>query len=331
MIASLNVQHLYDFEKEVSFSYSFVDTEPPPLTLRNSVDFDQDGNFKPVSPAFAMQITPTVSVGCTTNYWYHGLFDNEWNSDYKSYGTGTFVDMPVSVTAKIDEEYEMDGLKFELSAPDNWHNVNFNLGLMWNINSVFTLGAVYKSPFEAHLDHKRNFSATITLPDGSSEQRVSQSDRVVIDFPMSYGAGVAARLSDVLTLDLDVYRTDWSEYELHDADGNKLSPITGKPSNESDIDDTTQVRLGGEYLIIKETMVFPVRAGVFYDPEPAERSPDDFWGVSLGGGLAYKRFVYDLAYQYRFGRDVRSVTVGDAKSEQDVDQHSVYMSVIFHF
>ena len=78
-------------------------------------------------------------------------------------------------------------------------------------------------------------------------------------------------------------------------------------------------------------MIFPVRAGLFYDPEPAEGSPDDFWGASLGTGIAYKRFVYDIAYQYRFGRDVRTVSVGDADSDQDVDQHTVYMSVIFHF
>jgi len=142
---------------------------------------------------------------------------------------------------------------------------------------------------------------------------------------------VAARLSDELTLDLDVYRTQWSDYVLQDGAGNKINPITGKLQSESDVDDTTQVRLGGEYLIIRENMVFPVRAGVFYDPEPAEGDPDDFWGVSLGGGIAYKQFVYDLAYQYRFGRDVRSVTVGNEDSSQDVDQHTVYMSVIYHF
>ena len=138
-------------------------------------------------------------------------------------------------------------------------------------------------------------------------------------------------MSDVLTLDLDVYRTEWSDYVLRDADGNKLNPITGELQSKSDVDDTTQVRLGGEYLIIRDNMVFPVRAGLFYDPEPAEGSPDDFWGATVGGGIAYKRFVYDLAYQYRFGRDVRTVNVGGDDSDQDVDQHTVYMSLIVHF
>jgi len=37
-----------------------------------------------------------------------------------------------------------------------------------------------------------------------------------------------------------------------------------------------------EYLFIGNTAVFPVRAGLFYDPEPAEKSPDDFYGFSYG-------------------------------------------------
>ena len=136
---------------------------------------------------------------------------------------------------------------------------------------------------------------------------------------------------DKLTLDLDVYRTDWSDYVLHDAEGNALNPITGKSQGDSDVSDTTQVRMGGEYLMIGEKAVIPLRAGIFYDPEPAEGSPDDFWGFSIGSGIAYKKFIFDIAYQYRFGRDVRTVTVGGEDSSQDVDQHTVYMSVIYHF
>lgn len=331
MIASLNLQHLYDFSKEVDFVYTAVDAEDPPLVLRNAVDYEQDGAFKPLSPALAVQITPSVSFGFTLNFWNHGLYDSKWESNYRSKGKGTLDEFPLSVTAEIDEEYEMNGMHVDLSDPFNWHNVNFNLGLMWDINSTFTLGAVLKSPFEARLDHKRRFDAVVQVEDDTSRQTIRESDKVRVDMPMSYGVGLAARLSDALTLDLDVYRTEWSDYVLRDADGNKLNPITGERQSDSDVDDTTQVRLGGEYLFIRDNAVFPVRAGVFYDPEPAQGSPDDFWGFSAGGGIAYKQFVYDIAYQYRFGRDVRTVNVGDDDSSQDVDQHTVYMSLIVHF
>jgi long-subunit fatty acid transport protein len=334
MIVSLNFQHLYDFNKQVNYSYSLEDTTVPPLSLQDNVEWMQEGDFKAISPAFAVQLTPSLSLGLTLNLWENGLYDNYWESEYRSQGSGTLAGFPFNFQTRIDEKYKMDGLRVDLFDPSGWQNINFNLGLMWNINSMFTLGAVFKSPFEARLRHDFHFESTITCPTnpGSNSQNVIQrSEMVTLDMPMSYGIGLSVRLSDALTLDLDVYRTNWSDYVLHDAEGNELNPITGKFQRDSDIDDTTQVRFGGEYLFIRENMVIPLRAGVFYDPEPAEGSPDDFWGLSIGSGIAYKKFIYDIAYQYRFGRDVRTTTVGSENSSQDVDQHTVYMSVIYHF
>ena len=334
MIVSLNVQHLYDFNKEASYSYSFVDTVGPPLSLQDNVQWDQEGAFRPISPAYAVQIVPSLSFGLTLNFWDNGLYDNYWESKYRSHGSGTFVGFPFNVQTRIDERYEMDGLRIDSFDPSNWENINFNLGLMWNITNKLTLGAVFKSPFEARLSHDFDFESTVVFPTnpGSNSQNViRRRETVRVDFPMSYGIGLAARLSDALTLDLDVLRTDWSDYVLIDAQGNKINPITGKLQRDSDIADTTQVRLGGEYLIIGKTVVIPLRAGIFYDPEPAEKNPDDFWGFSLGSGLGYKRYAFDIAYQYRFGRDVRTATVGNEPSSQDVDQHTAYMSLIYHF
>ncbi len=334
MIASLNFQHLYDFNKQVSFSYSFIDTVGPLLSLQNNIKYDQEGAFRTISPAFAFQVTPSLSFGLTLNFWDHGLCENMWESNYRSHGSGTFVGFPFKVQTRIDEKYEMDGLRFDLFDPFHWHNVNFNVGLMWNINSVLTLGAVLKSPFQAKLHHDYEFDSTITFPTSpgsDSHNEIHRSESVKLDMPMSYGMGLALRLSDALTLDLDIYRTEWDDYVLHDAEGNELNPITGGLKAESKVDATTQVRMGGEYLIIGERTVIPLRAGIFYDPEPSEGSPDDFYGFSLGSGIAYKKIVFDIAYQYRFGRDVRTTRVGNADSSQDVDQHTVYMSVIYHF
>jgi long-subunit fatty acid transport protein len=334
MIVSLNFQHLYDFNKEVSYSYSFVDMVGPPLDLQDNVNWEQEGAWKALSPAFAVQVSPSLSFGLTLNFWYNGLYDNYWESHYRSQGSGTFAGFPFNVQTRIDEEYEIDGLRVDLFEPCNWRNVNFNLGLMWNISEKFTLGAVFKSPFEAGLKNKFHFASSVvfpTNPGANSQNVINRAGEVTLEMPMSYGLGLAARLSDALTLDLDVFQTDWSDYVLIDAQGMELNPITGRPQSESDIADTTQVRLGGEYLFIRETMVIPLRAGVFYDPEPAEGSPDDFWGVSIGSGIAYKSLVFDIAYQFRFGRDVRTATVGNEPSSQDVDQHTIYASIIVHF
>ena len=335
MIVSLNYQHLYDFNKKVGYSYGFTDLTPPALSLRQEVDYDQEGAFKSISPAFAVQVTPALSLGITLNVWDHGLYENKWESRYRSQGNGDFAGLPFNVQTQIDESYSMDGLRIESFDPSEWQNMNFNLGVMWNINSKITLGAVFKSPFEAPLDHDYRYESTITYPTnpaGNSYNQILRSETVVLDMPMAYGIGFAFRLSDKFTIDSDIYQTRWSDYILHTADGREMNPITGKLQRDSDVGDTVQVRLGCEYLLMVDyRYIVPLRAGIFYDPEPAENSPDDFFGFSLGSGIAYKQFVFDTAYQYRFGRDVRTTTVGNDDSSQDVDQHTVYMSVIYHF
>jgi len=80
--------------------------------------------------------------------------------------------------------------------------------------------------------------------------------------------------------------------------------------------------MGAEYLFIKEKYVIPLRGGIFYDPAPAEGSPDDYFGFSVGSGIAYKRFVFDIAYQYRFGNDVGTSILQNLNFSQDVEEHT---------
>lgn len=203
MIVSLNYQHLYDFNKKVNYSYGYTDTTGPPLTLHNNINYDQEGAFKAISPAIAVQITPCLSLGMTLNLWDHGLFDNKWESKYRSFGDGTFVGFPFNVNTRIDETYEMDGLRMDLLDPFHWHNANYNLGLMWNINSMLTFGAVFKSPFEARLNHDYHFDSRITFPTSpasNSHNEINRSEKVILDMPMSYGLGLAFRISDSFTI-----------------------------------------------------------------------------------------------------------------------------------
>lgn len=211
---------------------------------------------------------------------------------------------------------------------------NFNLGILWNINKTFTFGAIYKSPFKAKLTHRFNFSSDLTFPafpPANTHNVIELTDHQTLKMPMSYGVGLGIRVSDELTFDLDIYRTQWDDFVRRTEDGQEWNPITGIPISISKIKPANQVRFGGEYLVIREKTVIPLRAGVFYDPEPSENHPDDFWGFALGSGFVYKKLVYDIAYQFRFARDVRTATVANEASSQDVDQHTIIMSVIYHF
>lgn len=93
------------------------------------------------------------------------------------------------------------------------------------------------------------------------------------------------------------------------------------------MDPIYQVRLGVERLFVTSQWVLPLRLGIFYDPAPAKGSLDDFFGLSIGDG---ERFAFDMAYQYRFGNNVRKFMLDGFDFSQDVREHIVYASVIIY-
>ena len=321
IVVSINYQRLYDFNR--SFEHLFNLSEGG-LDVVQDRSFDQDGFLGALGLAAAIEITPRISFGATLNVWTDQLlWDNGWEAKFTESAAGTLAGVPVTIDTKIKDNYS------------KFRGINANLGLLWNINQRFTLGAVVKTPFTATIEHEFTFEQVQTFGDPVNSVITSSenfTEDVELDMPLSYGAGLAVRFSDVFTMGFDVYRTHWSDFILTDSQGNKFSPIDGRPKSESDVQDTTQVRIGGEYLFIMQqnNIVVPVRAGAFYDPEPSEGTVKDFYGVSVGSGIAYKRFIFDAAYLFRWGNDIDTGNL-IATSKADVRQHSVLASIIFHF
>jgi len=321
MVVSINYQRLYDFERNFDYRFNYSDAG---LDVMQDKHFDQDGFLGALGFAASIEIIPSLSFGATLNLWTDELlWDNGWNAKFSESAVGTLAGTPVTINTKIKDDYS------------EFRGINANFGLLWNINKYVTLGGVVKTPFKASLKHKFSFDQVQTFGppvNAVITSRENYSENVDLDMPLSYGAGLAVRFSDVFTMDIDVYRTDWSEFFLEDGQGNKFSPIDGRPKNESNVKDTTQVRIGGEYLFISQTknIIVPVRVGAFYDPEPSEDEVKDFYGIAVGSGIAYKQFIFDAAYQFRWGNNVDTGNL-IATSEADVRQHSVLASIIFHF
>lgn len=68
-----------------------------------------------------------------------------------------------------------------------------------------------------------------------------------------------------------------------------------------------------------------------YDPVPSRGAPDDVFGLSLGTGVAVKRFTLDMAYQYRFGHGVEGDALSAWGFSQDIAEHTLVTSMIVHF
>jgi long-subunit fatty acid transport protein len=310
MIVSLNYQRLFDFTREWDFPLA---QSTNGLSVNQDVDYDQSGNLSALGLAYCIQVTPEFSFGFTFNIWQDWFGMNEWKQTTRQDGSGTFMGNPFNFESKSQDRFSFRGF-----------NANANVGILWNITPKFTLGAVVRTPFTADLKRKSTFRSSI------STTFISSTENEELDMPMSYGIGMAYRFSDRLTVSADVTRTEWDDFIFKDSEGNKTSAISGRPKNDSDVDPTHTVRLGAEYLFMEPTYVIPLRGGIFYDPAPAEGSPDDFYGFSLGSGFAKGRFIFDLAYQYRFGRDVGGSTLQNLDFSQDVDEHSLFASLIVH-
>jgi long-subunit fatty acid transport protein len=312
LVVSLNIQRLFDFER--SFTHDFHSTSAG-LDLARKIEFEQDGALWAMGLAGAVQLTPNVSVGLTVNVWTDELgWDNEWRSHYQANTSGTQAGVPVSDETVIDERYE------------KFRGISFNLGILWEAGGLGTLGAVIKTPFKASLVHRYHYAST------SIADSIEFTEDAALYMPLSYGIGWSRRFSDQFTLSLDLHRTHWQDYRLTDSQDNSFSPIDGRPTSQSDVDPTTHVRLGGEYVIIlpKKSTALPLRAGLFYDPEPSEGGSRDYYGIALGAGFTRRQYSIDLAYQLRWGNDIDTGNL-IATSKADIIQHRVLASLIYYF
>ncbi|MCG8512253.1 MAG: outer membrane protein transport protein, partial [Rhodospirillales bacterium] len=268
MIVSLNYQRLYEFDRDIRTDLTERSTDPP-LQYDQKVDFRQKGKLSALSPAFAVEVTPDFALGVTCNIWTDNLFwSNGWESDLVIKGA-TFRDGRLSSTVKSTDRDRYYGFS----------GFNMHIGFLWHINSFLTVGGVVKTPFTADMEHEREVVTVSRMIGGlpaTGSMRIDED--VELEMPLSYGLGVAMRFTDRLTVSCDIYRTAWSHFRLEDGSGNRLNPLTGKPSHESPTRATHQVRLGAEYLFILPKTIIPLRCGLFYDPEPSEKSPEDFWG-----------------------------------------------------
>nr|WP_319494215.1 outer membrane protein transport protein [uncultured Desulfobacter sp.] len=324
MVVSINYQQLYDFTRKVSYQYEYKTvgyysgTSIPfgDIYYDTLGSYRQSGSLSAVGIAYGFEIIPRhLSVGITVNIWDDNLTENSWEQTQTGSSVGSYLGFI------LDEYNYMTRHNFFFKG------LNYNLGLLWRSkDKKFSLGAVYKSPFTADLKHEFKGQNT-----GYEDTHMSMEEN--LEMPMSYGIGAAYRFSDRFTLSADVYRTHWEQFILKQEDGTKTSAVTAKPEEQSDVDPTCQVRLGAEYLLINRNKhyVIPLRMGLFYDPSPADNNPDDYYGISIGTGFAKEKFVFDIAAQYRFGRDVGSSVFPDYSFSQDVDEFRVYSSIILHW
>jgi long-subunit fatty acid transport protein len=321
MVISFNYQRLFEMDKNNKFILNKADSSSDSGVEVADITFVQDGYLYTLSPAMAVQLTPELYIGGTINFWDNFTGQNGWKNTYKDVGTAS-----VSGFTRITDFTQTQDISFE--------GTNAHIGFMWLITDSLTLGGVYKTAFDADIsrsNYRKSDRFWPTIPPFPFTQPgtpATSTEELTMKMPASYGLGLAYRHSDAWTVAFDVYRTEWEDFFIIDSMGNRSNPL----DNSSDpMKSTTQVRLGTEYLFIRNKYVVPVRAGLFYDPEPAVGHLDDYYGFSVGGGYARGRVVVDMSYQYRTGDNVSPDIPGVSGASADVQQHALLFSTILYF
>ena len=333
MVLSLNYLKLYRFDKRTEFPHR-PRFHPGDDILRpdGQVSSERDGGFSVLAPAFGIDVTPRLALGITLNLWSHAL-------------TGSSRYAQESVwSGVVTEDFDRDGdlsngastrlhhaLKDDFEVTDGCSVV---LGGMYRINKPWTLGVVLKPPFTLELDHARREVVSTEKVKGDLElatpgDTIKESE-AELHFPWIIGAGVAWRPSDPLTVSTDVTWSQWSEH-TYSENGKETNPVSIQDVSREELDDTYTVRLGAEYLIIRERYTVPLRCGLGYDPSPAVDGVDDYYTVSVGTGLQFRRFMFDLAYEYKWGRDVNGDILRGYDTSEDTRRHRVLASLIVYF
>ncbi|HEV8254772.1 MAG TPA: hypothetical protein VGQ78_08455 [Vicinamibacteria bacterium] len=262
---------------------------------------DGEGGFDVLAVGSGVRVSRTFRVGATLNRWFHGY------------------------TQTLERQLGRQSIQTTDLRLSGW---NLNAGAIWSPFEAFNVGAVGKTPFTAALRLARE-RTDFNPPRGPTTRNAFTSDDLRLDFPGAVGFGVSWRPHSQLTVSTDYTRTFWSKGRIHNFFTLPPTPTTATtppvPSAPEDFfpnlaypsltsgktrqKDTEQIRVGMEYVFIRERFKWPVRAGYFSDRQivtDIEGRAPRYNGVTVGAGVVIGPLLFDIAFLYESGDFIES-------------------------
>jgi long-subunit fatty acid transport protein len=238
----------------------------------------------------------------------------------------------------------VEGEFLEENAFDDLHGFNATLGTWLVVNDLLTLGAAVDLPWSADSRQTRTITTTSVTYDGSRSRVLGASETteverkdVEFEFPLFATVGAFLLWTPNLYTSLDVGFVDWSSF-AYDVEGEgKISPFDGTPHGQNKVDDTWSARTGTEYLLQwdKKKIEVPLRLGLIWEQRPAIGTPDNYYGFSIGTGIAIGddpgKLIIDFAYSQLRANDVQTVIPEQRGLSTDTRQDQFFVSIIKHF
>jgi hypothetical protein len=177
------------------------------------------------------------------------------------------MNMQSHVTRSTDEE--------ESRIDDNDQGFGVNAGLLWHIHPRISIGGVYKKGplFQVTEEPGRFADDTIgIILDPESSGYDPDMAEFTVKVPDSFGIGLSARVTDALTILLDVIYiryedllTDFDVSDFHAIDS--IIEIEEGGKENFTIDNAVEIHFGGEYMFRIGERFLALRAGVYNEPD----------------------------------------------------------------
>jgi len=288
------ISNLPDFSNKYGYAYDFVHDDGSAYGER-LYDYtwkgSASGGINAYTLSLASELFKGFNLGLSLNYLKADV-TNTYSSAY------TYTESWAGGTS--GSGWENDSLKYDFK---DWY---FDFGMLYKINEMFSVGAVYHSSFTTDL----NYSQSISDPTGTTPW----NPKGEVKWPDGWGVGIAFRPIQPLTFAADYSKTMWSKATVKWDDPTITPPTTYFPYFWYDKQyDTGSTRLGAEYaLVLQSGLVIPFRAGWFKEDQistyyigSGQVSVD---GYTLGTGVTYKNFQFDVAYVHSTGNEKISDT-----------------------
>ena len=320
MVISFNFLKLFRFDKALQFNSVSSIQDAEEIKRERQFDFEQEGTFSVVAPAYGINLTEKLSLGFTWNIWNDSITQaSAYEKKEITIDTTIFGDFPSESNVVVTSRFEVDD------------GDSFVIGGLYRFNKYWALGLVIKPSYTLDIRHHRLVISRYSDTEENDQVITDKTLDSEFEFPFILGTGIAWRPTDLVTISTDLTWTDWSDFTFKE-EGKTTNPVSGRPLSEGKLDDTVTLRLGCEYLIVRDNYLVPLRWGIGYDPAPAVDSVDDFYTVNVGTGIQlFKRVNFDVAYEFRWGNDVNSDTFQGIDASEDIRQHRVLASMIYYF
>jgi len=237
--------------------------------------------FWQMAPTLAWSMNDQLKLGASLNV------------DYQS----------VAFDQRLTDQNDNQIMNFRLGRTAQSLGYGVSLGALFKINSMFQVGAYYKSEqMFGDMEYQLRANDILNFPDGNGGLVTSTGGtyKMDLDFPQQFAAGLKFTPMDTLTVSADVKWINWSatmdELEVT-GDFNSGNYGGGGPTNQNAAldpgwDDQIVYALGVDYQVMKD---LNLRAGYNYAEAPIEK--DDVFSNLLLPAMTEQHLTLGATYR----------------------------------